>query len=136
MTLPELYEQQQRERDHFEALRQKHWDDLQKEQQQITGAFGSKENLPEDYRKRMDEQVKNYHQEWASETGQRHLELTAYHHDQRAAITGQPVNTQQKVQRGAKPDNERLSEKQAEMQKIIAQQQAIRKRQQEKKRHR
>jgi len=136
MTLPELYEQQQRELEQFKVTRDKALGDLQKAQQATMTAFGGKEKLSEDISKRFDHQIENYHQEWALETGQRHLEITAHHQNQRAAITGQPVNTQTKTRLEMKFDNDHVTDKQIEMQKIIAQQQAIRKRQQGKKRHR
>lgn len=134
MTLPELHEQQQREIEELKANRDKAWATLHKEHQEITAAFGNKENLPEDSRKRMDAQIASYHREWATDTGEHFQAIRAQHEKQREQLGGKPAPAKQAQE--PKNDNDQLTERQIEMQKIIAQQQAIRRRNQERKRHR
>ncbi|MGY4536268.1 asparagine synthetase A [Mucilaginibacter sp. UYNi724] len=137
MTLPELYEQQQIELENFKAMRDKAWQQLQKEQQEITAAFGSKENLPDDIGRRFEQQLNNYNEEWAMNDGHRHKELAHQHEQQRQQVSGHksqspiiPPNDNRK------PDTDHLTEKQIELQKIIRQQQAIKARNLQKKRGR
>jgi hypothetical protein len=137
MNLPELYEQQERELEQFKALRDMAWVGLQKEQSEIAAAFGSKENLPEDLQNRFTEQIDNYNREWALETGERYQEIAHKHEKERQAISGKATPVKPKSEAMEKKITDPLSdEKQKELQKIIRQQQAIRKRNEEKKRAR
>lgn len=136
MTLTELYERQQNEIEQFKALRDKIWSGLIEEQRHIAEAFGGEEKLPDDMRKRFDDQKATYNHEWAMETGQRFQEMRHLHEQQRENMTGIPVSAPHLSGSSNNASPDPLTDKQTEMQKIIAQQQAIRKRQQENKRKR
>jgi hypothetical protein len=136
MTLSELYEQQHREREQVNIMRDKIWADLQRQQEQIAQSFGGTHRLPDDMRKRFDAQITTYHDEWASETGQRYKEMQQLHEQQRESLTGIKPAKLKQPQTEQKPKADELGKKQDQLQKIIAQQQAIRKQQQERKRGR
>jgi len=68
--------------------------------------------------------------------GQRHKELTQQHKQQRQAISGHSPHKQTPPNDNAKKHPDPLSERQAELQKIIKQQQAIKARNFQKKRGR
>ncbi|QEC79338.1 hypothetical protein [Mucilaginibacter ginsenosidivorax] len=136
MTLPELYEQQQREIEQFKTIRDKAWADLRKEQEEIIGAFGSEDNLPEDIRKRMDNQMNSYLNTWSMEGGEHYEAIMKRHDEQRELMGVKSVPGKLQPKPETKNDSDQLTERQIELQKIIRQQQAIRARQQEQKRKR
>jgi phosphopantetheinyl transferase (holo-ACP synthase) len=137
MTLPELYEQQRKEWEHYQEQQLKAWQTLQKQHEAIAAAFGGKEHLSPSWQKQIDSQIANYHAEWANDSGQRHQEIVLKHEQQRVGLSGNPIPPVKQQAAIVSPQaNDNLSDRQEQLQKIIAQQQAIRKRQQEKKRGR
>src|SRR5258708_5150887 len=116
MTLPELYEQQQRELEQYKALREQVWAKLYQEQQGVIGAFG-KDNLPEELQKRLDEQIFNHHKEWATNTGERYQHMQQHHEKQREALIGLPtpkhqvITTDPKQESKTEANSNKLSEK-------------------------
>ena len=133
MNLAKLYEQQQEDIERFKAVRDKTWTDMQKNHAELSAAFGGKEKLPDEYRKRMDEQIKTYQKEWSMEGGERLDAIKEQHAKQREAITGKKSDTPEQAKRQEK---DMITEKQKELKKIIAMQQAIKKKNEEKKRKR
>lgn len=133
MDLTELFAQQQKEMEHFKALRNETWSNLKKEHETLAESFGGRANMPEEYRKRMEDQDANFRKEWSMEDGTRHKDIIEHHAKQREAITGKKSDTPAQAKQQEK---DMISEKQKELEKIIAMQQAIRKKNEERKRKR
>ena len=132
MTLDELFRQQERDIKAYETVRDKTWLELRQRHVQITESFGG--YLPEDQQKVIDREIDDYKREWSMYTGETHRALVAKHKLQRENLLGKAAPLKHKS-----PQNQEinpLSERQENLKKIIAQQQAIRQRTQEKKRKR
>ncbi|EHQ29799.1 hypothetical protein [Mucilaginibacter paludis] len=133
MDLTELFAKQQQEIEDFKKLRDATWSNLKKEHETLTAAFGGRANMPEEYRKRIDGQVADFSKEWSMQGGTRHNDIVEQHAKQREAITGKKSETPAQAKQQEK---DMISEKQKDLQKIIAMQQAIRIKNEQKKRKR
>lgn len=133
MNLTELFAQQQKEIENFKTLRDETWSNLKNEHETLIEAFGGRATMPEEYRKRIDDQIANFSKEWSMEGGLRHNDIIDQHNKQREAITGKKNET---LGQPKQQETDMISEKQKKLEKIIAQQQAIRKKNEERKKSR
>jgi len=72
MGLVQLYEKQDRDLDSFDSLRDKTWSDMKRRQEHLISAFGSKDSLPEFYRKQIDKEIADFVKEWSAPHGERY----------------------------------------------------------------
>ena len=123
MDLADLFKKQQQDLESFKTIRDNAWKEMKERHDNIIAAFGSIENLTDEYQTRITSDISNYHKEWAVETGTRYKDIIAQHEKQRRAITGN--KPEPKPQNKPKADNDNLSDKQAKLANLIKVQKAI-----------
>jgi hypothetical protein len=131
MTLEELLDQQQRDIRDYEEASHKSWAALKDKHNQFATSFGGADKLPVDLRKQIDKEIEEYRKEWSMYTGYTHKAIIAKHNKQRELFRGVHSPKKEPSPKEINPLNDNKQEK---LQKIIAQQQAIRNRKPQQKR--
>jgi len=92
MTIEELYEKQKQEIDSLLKVKQRIWQKMYDDQQAMVSAFGSYDNIPDDYKQRIQHEYKEFCQEWDLVNGIHYPTLKKRHTQQRANLSeGRPV---------------------------------------------
>ena len=99
MALVQLYEKQDLDFKDFETLRDNTWADMKRRQEYLISAFGSKESLPEQYRKLIDQEINEFVKEWSLPEGQRYKGLLAEKQKQIKDLSPKPSVTNQTANR-------------------------------------
>lgn len=125
MDLIDLYKKHQQNIEEFEALRQKVWDSLKEKQNRTIAAFGSRDNLPEDSRKQMDKELKDFHDDWANDTGKKYQDMVEQHKRQISEQTIKHENKDNSKQSQNRNQQENQQTKEQTKQKLISEQKAM-----------
>src|SRR4051812_3526154 len=126
MTLEELHAKQRKDLEAYRVARDQSWQDMKKGHTQIIEAVGGITNVPDSVKQQMAKDELQYNKEWTMYVGERHQAMLDTHKKEREAITGK---SKYKEPSKAKEKKNPLSDQQQDkLTKIIAQQQAIRKR--------
>lgn len=99
MDLVQLYKTHNQEKEGYNNLRDKTWQEMKQRHENLIAAFQSKENLPEGYAQQMDKEVVAFNSEWSIPDGTKYKDMILRHEEQIKAITQdlKPTNDQQKT---------------------------------------
>lgn len=92
MTIEELYEKQRQEVGSLLKVKEKIWKKMYDDQQAMVASFGSYENIPHDYKQRIQHEYQEFCREWDLENGIHYPTLKKRHAQQRMNLSeGKPV---------------------------------------------
>ena len=82
MDLAQLYRKHDKDKEDYNALRDKTWADMKEKHENLIAAFQSKDNLPKEQSKQIDKELDDFRKGWAIPHGSRYKALEALHKDQ------------------------------------------------------
>jgi hypothetical protein len=88
MDLMDFYERQQQDFERFKVLRDKAWQQILVDNENLAAAYGGKENLSPDAAKSYHERINNFNAEWSMDGGSKYKDLLDQHDKQLRQITG------------------------------------------------
>jgi len=131
MTIDELYEKQRQEINDLLKVKEKIWKKMYEDQQAMVSAFGSFDNIPDDYKQRIRHEYQEFHREWDLETGIHYPTLKKRHTQQRINQSeGKPVYQTPFQPNKLYPENQ--TDRERKKQELIDQQREVVQRQKSK----
>ncbi|MBE9602649.1 hypothetical protein [Pedobacter sp. MC2016-24] len=82
MDLAQIYRRHDKDKEDFNALRDKTWADMKQKHENLIAAFQSKDNLPKEHSKQIDMELDEFRKIWAIPHGSHYKALDALHRDQ------------------------------------------------------
>lgn len=126
MDLAQLYKNHDQQKENYNNLRDKTWQEMKQRHENLIAAFQSKENLPDGYSQQIDKEVDAFNSEWSIPNGTKYKDMILQHEEQIKAVTQdlEPANDQQKpIQYKGFMDNlasSKILEEEAEQDKDIS----------------
>lgn len=82
MDLAQLYRKHDKDKEDYNALRDKIWADMKQKHEHLIAAFQSKDNLPKEHSKQIEMELNDFRKSWAIPHGSHYKALDASHKNQ------------------------------------------------------